>query len=119
MDYDRLGRRRRPEQDQGLRPIHPLLPSQWRSKAIRVAMSQRDWEHFDALREAGVENINDPSQIPSQARANGEVISRLMEMESVADQSPAPAPAPAPAPSPLNWMDWERQKTLRLLRAAV
>ena len=109
MDYDRLGRERRPEQNQGLRPLHPLLPSQWTSKAIRVAMSERDWERFEGLREEWVENPDDPSRIPSQARANGEVISRLME--SVAEQAPAPAP--------LNWMDWERQKTLRLLRAAV
>ena len=25
----------------------------------------------------------------------------------------------SPAPGPLDWMDWERQKTLRLLRSAI
>ncbi len=109
MDYDRLGRKRRPEQDRGLRPIHPVLPSEWTSKAIRVAMSQRDWERFEGLREEWAAGSSGPSQVPSQARANGEVISRLME--SVPEQ--------APPPRPLDWLDWERQKTLRLLRSAV
>ena len=109
MDYDSLGRRRRPEQDRGLRPLHPLLPTEWTSKAIRVAMSERDWERFEGLRGAWVEEGRDPSEVPSQARANGEVISRLME--SVPEQ--------APPPRPLDWLDWERQKTLRLLRSAV
>jgi hypothetical protein len=83
--------------------LHPLLPEEWTSKALRVAMSQRDWARFETLvRGAAFE-------APTQARANGVVIARLLDGAS----------APRPAPGPLDWMDWERQKTLRLLRSAV
>jgi hypothetical protein len=81
------------------------LPNEWLSKAVRVAMSQADWERFEVLTRSALSE----SQTPTQARANGLVISRLME---TASQAP-------PAPGPLDWMDWERQKTLRLLRSAV
>ena len=43
MQCDRLGRRRSPEQKRGLRPLHPLLPAEWASKVLRVAMSEADW----------------------------------------------------------------------------
>ena len=105
MERDRRGRRRRPEQERGLRPLHPLLPGHWTSKAIRVAMSEKDWERFDDL----VRAVLAQTQTPTQARANGRVVSKLM----------ATAAAALPAPGPLDWMDWERQKTLRLLRFAV
>ncbi len=49
MDRDRLGRRRHPEQQRGLRPLHPALPQRWVSKALRVAMSDADWSRFEAL----------------------------------------------------------------------
>ena len=49
MERDRLGRRRSPSQERGLRPLHPLLPEEWISKAIRVAMSESDWARFTAL----------------------------------------------------------------------
>src|SRR4051812_47590375 len=105
MDRDRRGRKRRANQERGLRPLHPLLPSEWTSKALRVAMSQDDWDRFEDM----VRAVLTQTQTPTQARAQGLVISRLMHTASQA----------APAPGPLDWMDWERQKTLRLLRAAV
>jgi hypothetical protein len=78
------------------------LPERWVSKALRVAMSQDDWERFDDLvRDAGRE-----PGASTLARANGLALSRLMDE----------AEAARPAPGPLDWMDWERQKTLRLLR---
>src|SRR4051794_29613193 len=99
MDKDRLGRRRRPEQERGLRPLHPLLPERWTSRPLRVAMSEADWLKFDALaREA-------EKDAPTQARAFGLTISALMRQ----------SPDPRPDPGPLDWMDWERRKTLRLL----
>ena len=87
-----------------MRPLHPPLPRQWMSKALRVAMSADDWARFDDLvrRSAG--------QAPTQARAHGIVLSELLEK--------APG-ALRPAPGPLDWMDWERKKTLRLLDTAV
>jgi len=103
MDKDRLGRRRIPDQGRGLRPLHPPLPVEWTSKAIRVAMSEVDWSRFEALTQ--VWNSTEPE--PTQARAYGRTLSRLMQH---AEQT---------APGSLDWMDWERQKTLKLLRYAV
>jgi hypothetical protein len=99
MEHDRTGRRRGPDQERGLRPLHPLLPEQWTSKPLRVAMSERDWARFEAkVREvAGSE--------PTQARAVGVTITHLLDQTSHA----------ALEPGPLDWMDWERRKTLRLL----
>lgn len=105
MDRDRRGRKRHPDQERGLRPMHPLLPGHWESKAVRVAMSEDDWERFENL----VRTVMAQTQTPTVARANGLVVSRLMETAAQA----------RPAPGPLDWMDWERQKTLRLLRSAV
>jgi hypothetical protein len=99
MERDRLGRRRRPEQERGLRPLHPLLPEEWVSKALRVAMSETDWAEFEAM------GARCAVMAPTQARAYGMVLSGLLH---------APQPA-EPEPSALDWMDWERRKTLRLL----
>jgi hypothetical protein len=97
MQRDRLGRRRSPEQERGLRPLHPPLPEEWISKALRVAMSEADWARFESL----VARYGEMA--PTQARAQGLVISDLLHA------------APRPEPGPLDWMDWERRKTIRLL----
>ncbi len=102
MDRDRSGRRRQPSQGRGLRPIHPLLPPEWISRAIRVAMSADDWRVLDGLAAEAA------TRTPTQARALGEAISALMHLQSAARVEARPS----------NWMDWERQKTLRLLRPA-
>jgi hypothetical protein len=99
MDRDRLGRRRGPGQERGLRPLHPILPEEWISKALRVAMPESDWERFEALAAAYAPNAS------TQARAQGMAISGLLHS----------VPEPRPEPGPLDWMDWERRKTLRLL----
>jgi len=101
MDLDRRGRRRRPEQGRGLRPLHPPLPEQWTSKALRVAMSREDWARFEAV----VRSV--APEAPTLARAQGRAIAHLMDQ----------ADTPRPVPDPRDWMDWERQKTLRLLRS--
>jgi hypothetical protein len=67
-------------------------------------MSSSDWSRFEAL----VDRV--ATEVPTLAQAHGVVISRLIE------QKPLPARS---APTSLDWMDWERQKTLRLLRSAV
>jgi hypothetical protein len=102
MERDRRGRRRRPDQERGLRPLHPLLPQEWTSKALRVAMSRADWSRFEALVQAAL------PLAPTLARAHGLVIARLVSRSAAA--------GPPPAPGPLDWMDWERQKALRLLQ---
>ena len=99
MERDRLGRRRCPGQERGLRPLHPRLPGEWVSKVLRVAMPESDWERFEALADACAPIA------PTQARANGVVLSSLLHS----------APVPQTEPRPLDWMDWERRKTLRLL----
>lgn len=99
MERDRLGRRRRPGQDRGLRPLYPSLPDEWVSKVLRVAMSEADWARFEALAAGAA------ATAATQARANGLVVSRLLE---VADQTQT-------EPDPPNWLDWERRKVLRLL----
>ena len=85
--------------------MHPLLPDHWTSRAVRVAMSEDDWERFEDL----IRSVMSQTQTPTRARAQGLVLSHLM----------ATAARSRPAPGPLDWMDWERQKTLRLLRSAV
>jgi hypothetical protein len=101
MERDRLGRRRRPAQERGLRPLHPLLPEEWVSKALRIAMSETDWAEFEAMvaRRAAL--------APTHARAIGMVLSGLLHGAGPSE--------PEPEPGPLDWMDWERRKALRLL----
>ncbi len=82
-----------------MRPLHPPLPEEWISKALRVAMSESDWERFAAL----VDRF--AAMAPTQARAHGLALSNLLNS----------ARASRPEPGPLDWMDWERRKTLRLL----
>jgi hypothetical protein len=65
-------------------------------------MAQADWDRFEAL----VMGLQAGGGTETLARAHGEVLSRLLE---AVEHAP-------PAPGPLDWMDWERQKTLRLLR---
>ena len=101
MERDRLGRRRRPDQERGLRPLHPLLPEEWVSKALRVAMSESDWAEFEAL------VARFAVMAPTHARAIGMVLSGLLHQ--------ATESSPEPEPGPLDWMDWERRKILRLL----
>jgi len=83
--------------------MHPRLPGQWTSKVLRVAMSSEDWERFAALAETVA------AEAPTEARAHGIVISRLIE---------AAGPSRS-TPGPLDWMDWERKKALRLLRSVI
>jgi len=66
-------------------------------------MSRQDWSRFEAL----VRGVT--AEAPTQARAQGLVLARLLET----------AAAARPAPGALDWLDWERQKTLRLLHTAV
>jgi hypothetical protein len=99
MEHDRLGRRRSPEQERGLRPLHPPLPDEWNSRVLRVAMPESDWEQFEALTAAYAPRAS------TQARAHGLALSSLLHS----------VPVSRPEPGPLDWMDWERRKTLRLL----
>jgi hypothetical protein len=99
MERDRIGRRRQPNQERGLRPLHPPLPEEWTSKALRVTMSEIDWARFESLASAFAHAAS------TQARAYGLAISTLVQSANLPQQDPGP----------LEWMDWERRKTVRLL----
>ncbi len=99
MERDRMGRRRSPEQERGLRPLYPPLPELWTSKALRVTMSEADWSLFESL----VRSL--AAAAPTHARAYGLALSTLIHSANL----------PPVDPGPLDWMDWERRKTLRLL----
>ena len=98
MDRDRQGRRRTADQNRGLRPLHPHLPDEWVSKSVRIAMPESDWGRLEAL----VREVGDGAA--TQARAYGLAMSHLIRKD----------PGVTP-PEEMDWMDWERRKTLRLL----
>ena len=52
MERDRRGRRRQPDQERGLRPLHPLLPRQWTSKARWGAEEKLPSDFFERLQNA-------------------------------------------------------------------
>jgi hypothetical protein len=62
-------------------------------------MSADDWSRFEGIVRQSA------SREPTQARAVGVTIARLMDSQERVEV----------APGPLDWMDWERRKTLRLL----
>jgi hypothetical protein len=101
MGLDRLGRRRAEGQERGLRSLHPILPEEWLSRPVRIAMSEGDWERFERLvdREARV--------AATRARAYGRAVVRLLD---AAEQDPWGAHLG-------DWQDWERRKVARLLPA--
>lgn len=70
MKTDSLGRRRRDEQNTGLRPMYPLLDDQTESRAVRITMSRRAWMLFDALASR--------TAAPTRARAAGAVLERSL-----------------------------------------
>lgn len=101
MQRDRRGRLRHPDQSRGLRPMHPTLPEHWESRALRVSMSADDWQRLESL----IHRV--AADEPTQARAIGSALAHLMNLEDVAGE---------PEPKPLDWLDWERDKTLQTLR---
>ena len=92
---DNLGRRRAEGQERGLRPLHPRLPENWISRAVRISMPDWRWRQFDAL----VGKVKDFTG----ARAAGQVLVQLMDSHMKA----------APA---AHWLDWEQEKAKRILR---
>jgi hypothetical protein len=62
-------------------------------------MSEADWDRFEALAQSLA------AAAPTQARAYGLALATLLHAANL----------PQPEPGPLDWMDWERRKTVRLL----
>ena len=90
---DSLGRHRRPTQNRGLRPLHPLLPPGERSRSIRVAMSERAW--------AALDRAAARSNAVTKPRAIGDVLERALGTAPVVD-----------------WQDWQIRKEKQLLGRA-
>jgi hypothetical protein len=94
---DARGRRRAEGQERGLRPLYPRLPQGWVSRALRVSMPAARWDQLTAL------VARARPEAPTEARAAGQVLMGLMDAAEagIGEQ---------------HWLDWEREKTLRLLR---
>jgi hypothetical protein len=74
---DSLGRRRRPGQNRGLRPLHPTLPHGERSATIRIAMSERAW--------SALERAVTLSRAVTRPRAIGEVLEHALGTSQTTD----------------------------------
>lgn len=100
---DSLGRRRQPGQASGLKRPEPL-PTDWQGRSVRINLPAADWAYLDKLIiEQGLESA-------SMAMAMGRLVHELLEERRRTDEFRW---------SPDDWMEWERRKTLRLLRLAV
>src|SRR5262245_25953710 len=116
---DALGRRRRPTQNRGLRPLFPKLPSAYRSRLLRLAMAVPAWERLERLAAR--------STAPTLPRAYGEVVEQLLEHFDATSQStvrPSVQTLPHATVVPVqerreDWQAWQMQKELALLAAAA
>jgi hypothetical protein len=113
---DRIGRRRQAEQNRGLRPLFPKLPTTFESRAVRIAMTSPAWNRLDSL-------VADRAQ-ETRPRALGEIIETLLahfdtslaEPWAVAIHSQQPLRGPSQEPL-VDWQDWQIQKERALLPA--
>src|SRR5215470_4328037 len=104
---DRLGRRRRPAQNRGLRPLFPTLPDACQSRLLRVAMSASAWARLETLIAA--------SAAPTPPRAIGEFMEGWL---SPAAAQPAASRAAVAQPAweaATDWQAWQVQKELGIL----
>lgn len=100
---DSLGRRRTSSQSNGLKRPVPL-PVNWSSRSVRIALPDSDWVVLEMLaRRYGAEGS-------SGSAALGQVIHRLLETQRRASDWSWDSS---------DWMEWERRKTLKLLRPVV
>ena len=93
MQRDSLGRRRDPSQNRGLRPLYPRLAAGFRSRSIRIAMSEWAWAALDRLSAASHE--------PTKPRTIGQLLERALQAHETAD-----------------WQDWQIRKEKQLLGRA-
>jgi hypothetical protein len=117
---DRLGRRRRPDQNRGLRPLFPKLQGGMESRVLRIAMTTPAWQRIGGLL---AENASD-----TRPRAAGALIERLLAhfdatsrpwaiaIHSRQSQSPR-IQEPAQSSNP-DWQVWQIRKERALLPMA-
>ena len=97
---DSKGRRRAVGQERGLRPLYPVLPAAWLSRAIRVSMPTARWTEFNGLVSVAA------SRASTGARAAGQVLMALMDASQDGGRA-------------AHWLDFEREKAQRLLGRAA
>jgi hypothetical protein len=100
---DSLGRRRQPGQSSGLKRPLPLPPD-WQSRSVRMALPAADWQALESLAAFYAPGAS------SMSAALGAVVHQLLETHRRTEEFRW---------NPDDWMEWERRKTLRLLRLAV
>ena len=106
---DSIGRRRQPEQNRGLRPLFPKLPTTFESRAVRVAMTAPAWNRIDAL-------MAERRQA-TRPRALGEVIETLLAFYD-AERGAQPKVEPERVESTeADWQAWQMNKERALLPA--
>jgi hypothetical protein len=107
---DSIGRRRQPDQNRGLRPLFPRLPTTFASRAVRIAMTRPAWNRLDTLT---AERAHE-----TRPRALGEVIETLL---AHFDTSSAVLPLvslQSQALTAADWQAWQIQKERALLPAS-
>jgi hypothetical protein len=116
---DALGRRRRLAQNRGLRSLFPKLPQDCRSRLLRIAMSQQAWDRLDSLVAT--------SSAPTQPRAYGELLERLLARTGSPSRILVSTAAPTMSPQEVgislkdreDWQAWQIQKELALLASSA
>lgn len=108
---DRIGRRRRPDQNRGLRPLFPKLPTTFASRAVRIAMTTPAWARLDALVAQRAHE--------TRPRALGEVIETLLAHFETSLAEPWAVAMHAQEPlTNADWQDWQIRKERALLPAS-
>ena len=109
---DRIGRRRQPGQNRGLRPLFPKLPSTFESRAVRIAMTAPAWHRIDTM------VAERPHE--TRPRALGEVVETLLAHFEAAQRSQAASdsrPAESEQFTGADWQAWQIHKERALLPA--
>ena len=107
---DRIGRRRQPAQNRGLRPLFPRLPASFESRAVRIAMTAPAWNLIDALTAERAQQ--------TRPRALGEVIETLLAHFETSLAEPWAVAVHSRNPEQLasaDWQAWQIQKERGLL----
>ena len=109
---DRIGRKRQPSQNRGLRPLFPKLPMSFESRAVRIAMTTPAWNRIDALTAQRAQE--------TRPRALGEVIETLLaHFETSLAEPWAIAIHSQQPPADTDWQDWQIRKERALLPSQV
>src|SRR5438094_663665 len=101
-EIDVVGRRRRPGQSRGLRPLFPKLPAGFESRLVRIAMASAAWRQLEDLLHA--------SSAPTMPLAWGDLLVHALAIEQASEND---ASAYADEVSGYHdWQLWQKEKEL-------